>query len=268
MLSSKIWLISNAAEETFIPLVLDIDTVQATSNIITLTGLNQSTCTNDIVIEWGDGSITHYVDIPSTGNTTHTYPVGAYKTVITVDRASFTLGRNANMTMLVGASGRLPMPFTTPNLVEMFSGSRISSIDPELFYHYGSCTDVSYMYYSCSLAEIPSNALMYLENIINCSNIFAANTTLSTIGEELFLNSPNISNLNLAFFNSIITTIPTTLFDPVQNVSNFTGTFQNCRQITSSVPELWTRTNVTANSFCFYNCSLAANYADIPSGWK
>jgi hypothetical protein len=34
------------------------------------------------------------------------------------------------------------------------------------------------------------------------------------------------------------------------------------------VPELWLQTSITSYSFCYAECYKAANWADIPSGWK
>jgi hypothetical protein len=54
-------------------------------------------------------------------------------------------------------------------------------------------------------------------------------------------------------------------------VTNFSYTFQGCTAITSAVPELWDTTKWPSTRFrdrCFYNCTNAANYADIPVGWK
>jgi hypothetical protein len=54
-------------------------------------------------------------------------------------------------------------------------------------------------------------------------------------------------------------------------VTDFRFTFRNCTAITSAVPELWDTVkwpNVTAYESCFLNCTNAANYANIPAGWK
>ena len=97
-------------------------------------------------------------------------------------------------------------------------------------------------------------------------------TSLASIPTGLFDNCPNVTDFNSAFDGcASLTSIPGGLFDNCTAVIRFDYVFSGCRAITSAVPELWDTTkwpNVTAHTACFFNCTNAANYADIPAGWK
>lgn len=97
-------------------------------------------------------------------------------------------------------------------------------------------------------------------------------TSLTYIPVGLFDNCPNVTDFGVAFYGcTSLAAIPAGLFDNCPNVTNFNNTFYGCTAITSDVPELWDTSkwpNVRYHESCFFNCTNAANYADIPEGWK
>lgn len=104
------------------------------------------------------------------------------------------------------------------------------------------------------------------------NSTFAFCTSLSSIPAGLFDNCPNVTDFTFAFYNcTSLASIPAGLFDNCPNVTDFNSTFFRCTAITSAVPELWDTAkwpNVANHGNCFYNCTSAANYADIPAGWN
>jgi hypothetical protein len=96
--------------------------------------------------------------------------------------------------------------------------------------------------------------------------------SLTSIPDGLFDNCTAVRSFSSAFNSCTgLTSIPDGLFDNCTAVRSFSSAFRNCLNITSAVPELWDTAkwpNVTDNRVCFRNCINAANYADIPAGWK
>lgn len=92
----------------------------------------------------------------------------------------------------------------------------------------------------------------------------------------LYVDTPFPKNRIAGFSNTFwkctsLASIPAGLFDNCPNVTNFNNTFDDCTAIASDVPELWDTAkwpNVTNHLACFSGCTNAANYADIPEGWK
>ena len=97
-------------------------------------------------------------------------------------------------------------------------------------------------------------------------------TSLSSIPAGLFDNCQNVTSFGGTFQGcTSLSSIPAGLFDNCSNVTKFSSTFSGCTAITSAVPELWNTEkwpNVTDHASCFRDCTNAANYADIPEGWK
>lgn len=62
--------------------------------------------------------------------------------------------------------------------------------------------------------------------------------------------------------------VPNNLFDKQTNISVLSYCFFICENITSSVPELWLKFPNASKINCFYGCTNASNYSDIPDEWK
>ena len=58
------------------------------------------------------------------------------------------------------------------------------------------------------------------------------------------------------------------LFDNNTLANNFSYCFYNDINIISAVPTLWLSYPSAIGTGCFYNCTNATNYIDIPAAWK
>ena len=105
--------------------------------------------------------------------------------------------------------------------------------------------------------------------ITNFGSCFHKCSGLVSVPSDLFANNPNVIDFSACFQGSTsLTSLPAGLFANNQKVTAFNSCFYRCVYITSAVPELWARTGVTRFYGCFYGCTQAANYADIPDDWK
>lgn len=108
--------------------------------------------------------------------------------------------------------------------------------------------------------------------IADFSNAFIHCTSLTSIPAGLFDNCTAVTRFDNTFSGcTSLAAIPAGLFDNCTAVKDFDGTFWGCDAIANAVPELWDTgkwPNVASYVRCFHNCTSAANYADIPEGWK
>ena len=128
------------------------------------------------------------------------------------------------------------------NFQGCFRNSRIGTFPDNLFAYNTKATSFKECFYNSRITKIPSNMFGDNENLETVENCFGYCSNLITVREDVFDGCPNIINFNSAFYN--------------------------CQGITSAVPELWNRTNVTDSENCFYYCINAENYSDIPSEWR
>ena len=99
----------------------------------------------------------------------------------------------------------------------------------------------------------------------NCSGLTGA------IPAGLFDNNPLVSTGGFlqTFYNcSGLTGIPANLYTNCPNVTSYAYCHFGNTGITSAVPELWNLTPQPTGTQCFWNCTNASNYADIPADWK
>ena len=134
-------------------------------------------------------------------------------------------------------------------------------------------TSFTFTFQNCtSLASIPTGLFDNCPNVTDFNSAFDGCASLTSIPGGLFDNCTEVTSFSSTFQNcTSMASIPTGLFDNCTAVIRFDYVFSDCRAITSAVPELWDTTkwpNVTAHTACFFNCTNAANYADIPAGWK
>lgn len=154
-----------------------------------------------------------------------------------------------------------------------FDCTSLIDIPVGLFDNCPNVTNFSYAFDGCtSLSSIPAGLFDNCTASTDFRATFASCTSLTTIPAGLFDNCSNVTSFNSTFQDcTSLTSIPAGLFDNCTAVTNFGYTFLDCIAITSAVPELWDTAkwpNVTDHDDCFFNCTSAANYADIPEGWK
>jgi hypothetical protein len=153
------------------------------------------------------------------------------------------------------------------------SCASLTAIPAGLFDNCTAVTEFSYTFSGCaSLTAIPAGLFDNCTAVTEFISTFQYCASLLSIPTGLFDNCPNVTSFDSAFLNcASLTAIPAGLFDNCTAVTEFSYTFGNCTAITSAVPELWDTVkwpNVSGYTQCFYNCTNAANYADIPEGWK
>jgi hypothetical protein len=149
----------------------------------------------------------------------------------------------------------------------------LTSIPAGLFDNCLSAESFNSAFQNCiSLTSIPVGLFDNCPNVASFSLAFANCTSLTSIPAGLFDNCTAVTDFSNAFYGcTSLAAIPAGLFDYCTAVTNFGYTFSGCTAITSAVPELWdtaTWPNVTDHLECFRTCTNAANFADIPEGWK
>lgn len=115
-----------------------------------------------------------------------------------------------------------------------------------------------------------------LPNLVNVAYLFE-NASIKTLPNDLFVGCPRIQNASGLCQNcSELTSIPPNLFSdyPSESVTlNLNYAFFGCVNLTGSTPvdsqgrKLWERGNIIGNN-CFYGCKNLADYDEIPDNWK
>lgn len=146
-----------------------------------------------------------------------------------------------------------------------------------------------------SITEIPSGLFDNCPDMTTAMNSFLY-TSITSIPSDLFAGKTALTSVSGAFRDTGITSVPGDifagcialtsaeqtfylcrnlvtigqgLFSDSSNMNNLSDCFNTCVSVTSEVPELWLMfPNAQYHSSCFRGCTNAANYADIPSGWK
>lgn len=160
--------------------------------------------------------------------------------------------------------------FNLSNISEIFSNAKITSLPLGLFLNNPNITDVSKFAASSNLISIPNQLFSNCPKITTASNAFVSFKGVS-LPETIF--SSGISGINLyrMFYNaSTLVAIESDFLSEVGSPANISQMFYNASMVTSNLPEFWEREEFVAatHSGCFYGCTKAANYADVPTGWK
>lgn len=187
---------------------------------------------------------------------------------------------------------------TEKNLSNMFSNAKsLRRICENFFSAYRDYDKMLYalnVFQESGLEEIPSDIFSGISNIdiggafIGCNNLknimptalFGATYTratnlfygcnsLTTIPSTLFSSGfEDVEDFSECFYEcSSLTEVPDLLFYSNDNATNFEKCFYKCVSITSRVPALWERENAVGNQ-CYYLCSNANNYNEIPMDWR
>lgn len=186
------------------------------------------------------------------------------------------------------------------DLTSFFHNAKsLTKIPAELFFPLMSLSVVSSMFQECtSLTEIPAGLFINNPMITTAKEFARRAIRLPQIPQSLFGNSPLLNTIESGFLQcssvqvipenmfadgtvslntsgtfyscSTVATAPTNIFDGVEKLTNLTNTFRGCSAMTGDLPELWNRADAVAapHTSCFNGCAKAANYSDVPSGWK
>lgn len=98
---------------------------------------------------------------------------------------------------------------------------------------------------------------------------FEACNSLVSIPSDLFNGCTALASVRECFLRCYaLGSVPSSLFLHTPNITNFASCFYDCRNITSAVPELWLSFPNANGNDCYWNCTDASNYEDIPSAWR
>ena len=158
--------------------------------------------------------------------------------------------------------------FNAVNFGGCFRGCLFTKIPEKLF---ANCMN-AVSFYGCFantwLATLPDNLFAYNTKATNFGECFYG-SRIRAVPDNLFGNNEELANIKNCFAHcEYLTDVSETVFDGCPNITDCTMAFYNCQAITSAVPELWIRTNITAYEDCYYYCYNAENYSDIPSDWR
>lgn len=132
-------------------------------------------------------------------------------------------------------------------------------------------TTINQMFMGCTaLKNFNVNSVFYgCSNIVDASQLFQGCTSLVELPNGLMNGFTGLTtNFFYAFRGcTALTTVGYNLFDYCRT-QDYIGTFLECEGITSAVPPLWILFPSGNHDSCYKFCFNAANYADIPNGWK
>lgn len=141
-------------------------------------------------------------------------------------------------------------------------------VTPKAIYS-NNIEDLSYCFYASG--SISPELLHNCSNIKKLTYAFAYCMT-DTIPEELFIKNTKIENIEAAFSSTSYKKVPSNLFDSFsKNLKNCTYCFYHCINISTSLPDVWNKEkfpNVTSHDEYAFMCEKAANYNEIPEGYK
>ena len=146
----------------------------------------------------------------------------------------------------------------------------LTSLPHLLFSKCRQATDFHSCFSGCSnLQELPKTLFYDCRGAIKLDFCFSNCVNLISIPKELFMNSYDIESFNGCFrVCSNLASIPDDLFLHNTRVKDFSTCFEYCRNVTSKVPRLWESNPDADGNDCFYECTKAENFKDIPFEWR
>ena len=219
----------------------------------------------------------------SCSNLTGNIPANLFanNTKVTSFNGTFDLDKNLLSSIPAGLFNNCP---EVTDFSYTFAGSEdaLTQIPNGLFDNCTKVTSFKCTFNAAGITAIPSNLFDKCTEVKDFSSIFSYCNRLTSIPSGLFDKCTKVENFGGAFYCcTALRSIPSGLFDKCTSVTSFStsekinnvmvpdfGTFYGCTALTGTAPELWTRTNVTSSSKCFYNCTGLSNYSSIPSTWK
>jgi hypothetical protein len=228
-----------------------------------------------INIDFGDGTSISSSDRSAIHYFTHEYEInsGLKQVIITgknIRRVNFT----TSIINLIYSNIVNINKFNLPNLTDcsylFYNCNNLTAIPDNLFDNNTEVISFGSCFRDCSnLTAIPDNLFDNNTEVTRFDTCFSGCSNLTTVPSNLFQYNTLVTNFSSCFYECTdLITIPSNLFQYNTLVTNFSSCFYNDSSITSSVPELWNRTNVTDYTRCYYNCSKAANYSSIPASWR
>lgn len=172
------------------------------------------------------------------------------------------------------------MFYNCNDLITVNAGSFMGVDAMKINNPFATCSNLRFLYdapanVNWSSAPLPNSieiADLSFVNAISLANIFLNNRTLKKISPDIFKLSPNVKNLSGCFGGCVNLSegVREDMFDYLDEISDVSNLFYYCSSITTDVPRLWERAeaNNINHYACFYGCTNAANYNEIPEDWK
>lgn len=204
-------------DTTIKPLILHMDTSTITFagpyKQVRLQRTGQNTVSSDFVIDWGDGTINTYSDLPITAASDaiiHEYANYDTQCVATIfaSEATFSLYGSP----IVKIEGCLPPLFNNGTTME---------------YTFSQCH---------GLSEIADTVFKYNPQVLVFGSLFSGCVSLLTVPENIFKPCTKILSIIGMFEYSALTVVPENLFKYNTEMINFNGVFSECEQL-ETVPE-------------------------------
>ena len=175
-------------------------------------------------------------------------------------------------------------------LAHMFDGAKIKHIPDDLLLYCENLIDVSYMFEACDIETIPKKLFHKCPKIKDMAHIFHRCDYLGEVPEGMLDKCIELENMECAFQACRrLKSVPTNLFKyctKLKNVKyafageNALGGYDRTQPLlTSNVPPLWERSDLPYGGVLdignkkwyhgyAFGCVNAANYDDVPEGWK
>jgi hypothetical protein len=198
------------------------------------------TLATNLIIAWGDGSISNYT---GSAQVSHTYSSASTNILSLSGIASQILFLDPNSVLTRSLTVIQGLTNLTSFLSTFQSSSALKSMPTNLFSNLTNVNTLRQTWYGCSAAT----SFPVVSTLTNVNTLFetwygcSAMTNIPT----LFTNSTALVNVSYAFSGD----------------ANMKG---------SSV-QFWNKTNfpnITVSNNCYTGCTNLSDYATIPTGWK
>jgi hypothetical protein len=248
------------------------------------------TLATNLIIAWGDGSISNYT---GSAQVSHTYSSASTNILSLSGIASQILFLDPNSVLTRSLTVIQGLTNLTSFLSTFQSSSALKSMPTNLFSNLTNVNTLRQTWYGCSAAtSFPVVSTLTNVNTLystwqNCSaaTSFPVVSTLTNVN-TLFSTWQNCSaatsfpvvstltNVNTLFETwygcSAMTNIPT-LFTNSTALVNVSYAFSGDANMKGSSVQFWNKTNfpnITVSNNCYTGCTNLSDYATIPTGWK
>ena len=173
------------------------------------------------------------------------------------------------------------------NFSSCFNGcTGLASVPERLFAMNTKATDFNTCFQGCAaLTSLPAGLFVKNTEAKDFGNCFARCTGLASVPEGLFAANTKATDFTYCFTGCTKLVLNANIFCNeateketrfANQQMNFGSCFQDCGTDASigvgrggTAPRLWeyAMSEIGGRSFCFYNCTNLANYADIPPEW-
>ena len=139
---------------------------------------------------------------------------------------------------------------------------------------------IAYTFENCQMLDIDPDVFKHCINVTNGEHCFHRCDALLSVPTGLFDPMTKLQNVSVCFKScTSLRSVPSTLFDKCKNITNFRECFCGGRyngdgsylaemSITTALPQMWLRNNVTSYGAYAHGCTKSPNYNQALSyGW-